>query len=404
MLGAGVSYVVLWLGARTLSTADNTVLLTFLSILFAVYGVLSGVATETTRSVATSIRDDRSNGPPVWVAGAAVALLTGAFVIVLSPWWQPHVLNLSSPVLVVVLAAGAVSYTVHSVVIGSLVGSGWWREAAVVLSADALCRLVLCLLVVLVVGASTTLLAAASAGGAAAWLLVLLAMPRVRDALRRRTDSAPGALARRMSASVLAQAASAILIVGFPALLSVTTSRSDFRDSAPLLLAISLTRAPVLVPLNAVQGLVVSHLVHAPAVGVRLVLRVVAVVAAVTTIGGALAWLVGPWLMATLFGADYRVDGAVLAGLTVGACAIAALTLSGAATQASSAHSWFLGGWVLAAVAAFVVLLVPGSIEQRSVTALVVGPAAGLLVHAVGFLRAVSRRGARPEEGVGHDG
>ncbi|WP_168800634.1 hypothetical protein, partial [Cellulomonas telluris] len=178
--------VVLWLGARTLSTADNTVLLTFLSILFAVYGVLSGVATETTRSVATSIRDDRSNGPPVWVAGAAVALVTGAFVIVLSPWWQPHVLNLSSPVLVVVLAAGAVSYTVHSVVIGSLVGSGWWREAAVVLSADALCRLVLCLLVVLVVGASTTLLAAASAGGAAAWLLVLLAMPRVRDALRRR--------------------------------------------------------------------------------------------------------------------------------------------------------------------------------------------------------------------------
>lgn len=404
LLGAVVSYVVLWLGTRTLSTADNTVLLTFFSILFAVYGVLSGVATETTRSVATSIRDDRTVGPPVWMAGAAVAVLTGALVLALSPWWQPQVLHRTSPVLVAVLAIGAIGYTFHSAVIGSLVGSGWWREAAVVLTADALCRFVLCLLVVLVVGASTTLLAAASAGGAGAWLLVLLVKPHVREALRRRTDSAPRVLARRMSASVLAQAASAILIVGFPALLSVTTGRADFRHSAPLLLAISLTRAPVLIPLNAVQGLVVSHLVHAPSVGLRLVLRAVAVVSAVTAVGGVLAWLVGPWLMATLFGDDYRVDGPVLAGLTVGACAIAALTLSGAATQASSAHTWFVGGWTLAAVVAFLVLLTPGSIEQRSVAALVAGPVAGLLVHALGFLRAMSRRGRQPQEEVAHDG
>ena len=76
LLGALVSYVVLWLGARTLSKPDNTVLLTFFSILFAVYGVLSGVATETTRSVATGIRDRRTVGPPVWVAGAAVAVVS----------------------------------------------------------------------------------------------------------------------------------------------------------------------------------------------------------------------------------------------------------------------------------------------------------------------------------------
>ena len=31
LLGAIVSYLVLWLGARTLTTADNTVLLTFFS-------------------------------------------------------------------------------------------------------------------------------------------------------------------------------------------------------------------------------------------------------------------------------------------------------------------------------------------------------------------------------------
>ena len=141
LLGALVSYVVLWLGARTLSKPDNTVLLTFFSILFAVYGVLSGVATETTRSVATGIRDRRTVGPPVWVAGAAVAVVAGALVLALSPWWQPEVLHRTSPVLVAVLVAAAIGYAFHSVVVGSLVGSGWWRESAVVLATDALCRL-----------------------------------------------------------------------------------------------------------------------------------------------------------------------------------------------------------------------------------------------------------------------
>lgn len=395
LLGAVVSYFVFWLGARSLSTADNTVLLTFLSLLFAVYGVLSGVATETTRAVATGIRDHTAAGPPVWKAGAVVAMVTGVGVVVLSPWWQDNVLHRTSPVLVVVLAVGAVSYAFHSVVIGSLVGSGWWRESAIVLAADAATRFVLCLVVMLALGASTTLLAAASAGGAAAWLLVLLVVPDARAALRRRADCPPASLARRMSASVFAQAASAILVVGFPALLALTTSTEAFRHSAPLLLAISLTRAPVLIPLNAVQGLVVSHLVHAPSVGMRLLLRVVAAFAAVTGLGAVLAQVIGPWLMQTLFGADYRIEGPVLAGLTIGACGIAALTLSGAATQASSAHGWFVGGWTVAAVTASVVLLLPGSLEQRSVTALVAGPLAGLLVHTTGFVRATSR-GTRP--------
>ena len=47
---AVVSYVVMWLAARVLSTADATVFLTFLSVLFFSYGLLSGLATEVTRS------------------------------------------------------------------------------------------------------------------------------------------------------------------------------------------------------------------------------------------------------------------------------------------------------------------------------------------------------------------
>src|SRR6476620_7959907 len=78
---AAVTYVVSILAARTLSQAENTVLLTFLAVLFAIYGVLSGVALETTRSVAAASRDDHAPGPVLWKVAAAVAACSAVVVL-----------------------------------------------------------------------------------------------------------------------------------------------------------------------------------------------------------------------------------------------------------------------------------------------------------------------------------
>jgi O-antigen/teichoic acid export membrane protein len=93
------------------------------------------------------------------------------------------------------------------------------------------------------------------------------------------------------------------------------------------------------------------------------------------------AGLLGPWLLRAAFGAQYRADGALLAWLTTAAVAIALLTLTGAAAVAAALHRAYSVGWVGATVASVLLLLLPLSLETRTVIALLCGPLVGIVVH-----------------------
>ncbi|WP_322919731.1 hypothetical protein [Nocardioides renjunii] len=381
---AAVTYVVMSIAAWALPQERATVLLTFLAVLFAVYGVLSGVALETTRSVAAAARDDHAAGPALWRVAAVVSACSTVTVLALVPFWRGRVLHGGDDVLVAALVVAVAGYGFHSVLAGAASGRAWWHQAAAVIAGEATVRLLATLAVVLV-SATVAGMGVASALGALAWLLLAASSGRVRDSLALHADSPARTLARRMSAALVAQGASAVLVVGFPILLAATTDPADYATAAPLLLAISLTRAPVLLPLNALQGVAVSHLVRAGSRLGRLLVRLLAMVAAVAVVGALAAWVVGPWLIQLLFGDDYAVDGAVLALLTLAAGGTAALTLTGACAQALSAHGWYVAGWVVALVACVVLLQVPGSLEARACLALGLAPLAGFAVHVVGL-------------------
>lgn len=381
---AAVTYLVMSVAAWALPQERATVLLTFLAVLFAVYGVLSGVALETTRSVAAAARDDRADGPALWRVAAVVSVVSGVVVLALSPFWRDRVLHGGDGVLVVALVVAVVGYGVHSVVAGATAGRAWWHQTALVITGEATLRMLATVAVVLV-SATVAGMGVASAVGAFAWLLLVARPGHVRDALRLHADAPAATLARRMVAALVAQGASAVLVVGFPILLAASTDPREYAAAAPLLLAISLTRAPVLLPLNALQGVAVSHLVRAGSGLARLLVRLLALVVGVAAAGAAAAWLVGPWLMRVLFGDAYAVDGTVLALLTLAAGGTAALTLTGACAQALAAHGWYVAGWVVALAACAALLQAPGSMEARACLSLGLAPLAGLVVHVVGL-------------------
>jgi O-antigen/teichoic acid export membrane protein len=391
---AGATYLVMSMTAWALPAERATVLLTFLAVLFAVYGVLSGVALETTRAIAAAARDDHAPGPPLWQVAAVVAACSAAVVLALAPFWRERVLHGGDSVLVLALVVAVAGYAVHCVVVGAASGRGWWSQAALVITGEATLRL---LATVAVVGtaASVASMGVASALGAFAWLVLVARPGLVRSTLVLRADAPGRVLARRMVAALVAQGSSALLVVGFPILLASTTSREDYAAAAPLLLAISLTRAPVLLPLNALQGVAVSHLVRAASGLGRLLVRLLALVAAVAGVGAIAAWLVGPWLLTLLFGDAYAVDGTVLALLTLAAGGTAALTLTGACAQALAAHGWYVAGWLVALATCVALLQVPGSLELRACLSLGLSPLAGLVVHAVA-LTAVRRAAPDP--------
>ena len=194
---------------------------------------------------------------------------------------------------------------------------------------------------------------------------------------------------RGASHSIAASGASAILVMGFPVLLKATSGQLGATGGV-VILAVTLTRAPLLVPMTAMQGNLIAYFVDYPGTRLRALRKPAAVVLAVGTLGVPAAGLVGPWLLRVAFGPEYQTSGTLLAWLTAGAVSIAILTLTGSATVAAALHRAYSLGWVAATVAAALLLTLPFNLETRTVVALLCGPLVGIAVHAAALARADS--------------
>jgi O-antigen/teichoic acid export membrane protein len=168
--------------------------------------------------------------------------------------------------------------------------------------------------------------------------------------------------------------------MGFPVLLKATSGDLGATGGV-VILAVTLTRAPLLVPLTAMQGNLIAHFVDQRTERLRALIGPAVVVTGVGLLGVVLAAVFGPWLLREAFGAEYRADGELLAWLTAAAVAIALLTLTGAAAVAAALHRAYSLGWVSATVASALLLLLPLGLETRTVIALLCGPVVGIAVH-----------------------
>jgi O-antigen/teichoic acid export membrane protein len=149
-----------------------------------------------------------------------------------------------------------------------------------------------------------------------------------------------------------------------------------------------LTRAPLLVPLMAMQGNLIAHFVDERTDRLRALIAPAVIIAGIGAIGVVAAGIVGPWLLRVGFGAQYNASGELLAWLTAAAVAIAMLTLTGAAAVAAALHSAYSLGWVGATAASGLLLLLPLPLETRTVVGLLCGPVVGIGVHLLALARA----------------
>src|SRR5699024_3544315 len=97
-----------------------------------------------------------------------------------------------------------------------------------------------------------------------------------------------------------------------------------------LLFAVTVTRAPLLVPLNFSQSAIIVYFVERRATLLRALSLPLAAIAGVGAVGAALAWWIGPPLI-RLVGEGFDMSGGALAALVAGAVATALLLLTGSA-------------------------------------------------------------------------
>lgn len=396
-ISALCGYAVLYLAARDLEPAGFSIFSVFWGAFGLVTGAANGLLQEATREVRSARHRDLSGSPsthPMRIAGL-VGIVAAMVIALSSPLWSSHVFAESRALSVVLLSVGLAGFCLHATLLGMLAGVNRWTEYGALMVTDAGIRVA--------VAAATFVLGWGLAGflwatvaGAVAWLIMLIAAPAARLAGGLLTAGSPATFLRGAAHSIAAAGASAILVMGFPVLLKATSGDLGAAGGV-VILAVTLTRAPLLVPLTAMQGNLIAHFVDQRDKRLRALLAPAAAVAALGAVGVAAAGLLGPWLLRVGFGDEYRAGGPLLAWLTAAAVAIAMLTLTGAATVAAALHRAYALGWIIATVAAVALLLLPVGLETRTVIALLCGPLVGIAVHLGALARAtLERNGAAP--------
>lgn len=386
LISAIAGVLILLVTSRTLSIEANADFLAFWAALFFVQGTLGGIQAESTRATHAVVLGAPAHGGrfsrPL-LSGGITGLAAGALILALWPLGS-HLFPANTALVMGALAVFAVLYSGHAALAGSLQGTNRWGTFANLVTFESLLRfaaiLAASLLAVPLIGVELACLASL-----AAWLSLTALSPSARAAAKARSDVGLGRTLRQTGYALLSAASSATLVVGFPILVKITATPTEYALSAPLLLAVSMTRAPIMIPLQAFQG-VAMNLIMQGGGRISAYVKPVGAILALGLLGAGLAALVGPALMG-IFGPEYRISAWTLAALTFAASLVALITLTGTAAIALGHHRVYSIGWLLGTVVSVLLLLLPLPLDTRCVLSLTVGPLVGIIFHVGALLR-----------------
>ncbi|WP_394551221.1 hypothetical protein ACDF64_10970 [Agromyces sp. MMS24-JH15] len=391
VVGGIAGYLVLWLTARAVGAAEYAVFGVFWSALFLVVGVLFGIQQEATRVTAAADAAPVATSPrsSLWVFGGVAGILVVAVMLASATLWAPASFGAEDADLAVPAAVGSGLSAIVAVASGILAGRRKWLVMGLIIAADGLLRLV-AVAVVLALGGGTSALAWAVAAPYVVVVLAFLVIGGRRFLAAGRTMLGYRRLTANAARTVLAASATAVLINGFPLVLAVVEAGMDQALLGSLIFAITLTRAPLLVPLMALQSYLVTAFAMSPERRWRILRTWLGVVAGGAVAFALVAWILGSWALEFFVGTEFALSGALLAALILASGCIGALCVTGPAVLAQNMHTAYAAGWLVASAATVALLFLPIELTAAVPIALAVGPIVGIGIH-LGLLRWATR-------------
>lgn len=398
ILGASVvsgltGYFVTALVAGRLGPGGYASFAVFWSTLYVVVGAFGGVQQEVTRATSEKQPSALSERPArILVFGVVLAGAIVASISLTGPLWGGFVFTGMATSLTLPLAVGAASYVFVACLAGVLYGEKLWYPLAALIVIDGGLRLIG---VLVALSITRDPVAIAWAVALPFPVAVLSIAPAVASRIRKaRVDVGYRALSWNVLRTVVAATATASLISGFPFLLRVTSPGIPGAVIGPIILALTLTRAPIVIPLLSLQSYLIVDFGGRGHRVARRALTIEGLVLAASVVLASVAALIGPWILTGVFGRNFIVGPLPVFGLVASSGLVAAMCVSGPAALAVSRHGIYVGGWTLAMIVTIGVLLLPALIDTRVILALTLGPAAGLLLHQLA-LRGVDARVTR---------
>lgn len=383
-------FVVVIVASWALPEATNADFQAYWGLFFALTGLIDGLTQETTRatSAVQSGAPPRSGSPRrLTVLLAAIA---GVTIMATGVVWIGFLLNDAHLPAITLFAIGLSSYVFQALLSGVLSGLKLWSHYAWLVAIDSGVRM-LAAAVAWWLGWGLGAFLFITVMGSATWLLILALSSEARAALSAPVDVNHRSYVRGVLSAMAATGASAALITGFPPLVRISHGTGDLSahgiSVAAIVMAVVLTRAPILVPVQRFQSALVVYFVERrDSLVAALALPILAVLG-VGTVGAGLAWLIGPWILGVFLQPSYVLPGPVLAVLTFASACTGSLMVTGCAALSQQRHTIYVCGWAVATLSAFAVLLLPLSLVAGVCSALIIGPIAGITVHIAGLFR-----------------
>lgn len=359
----------------------------FWAAVFLAVGSMSGVQQEVTRATRSGTPGG-AEGYRLLIAVLVIGVTAVVLVAASGLLWADAVFADDSVVSLSFLSVAVIFSGAVAGVAGVLYGLHDWRRVALVICLDPALRFLL-------VGTSLV-------SGHAEWLpaaivapipltfasALLLVVPRLRRGIRIDVPTTYR-LIGNMCRAIVGAAATAVLVSALPLFIGAAARDISATQTGALLFNLTLTRAPIVIPALAFQSLLVVFFRDRLSRVARSTFLIAAGAILTASILATVCGFLGPTVIGSIFGDGYQLDGLPLAFLVASSGLTAVLSVTGAATIALRRHTAYLGGWVLAALAAVALLFMsPGDTIARSVIALSCGPALGLLVHVTAIWRA----------------
>ncbi|WP_018297896.1 hypothetical protein [Corynebacterium lubricantis] len=389
VFAALAGFIVMWVAQWPLDAETQLrYFQAYWGLFFAATGLIDGITQETTRAVAGAKSTGRDRGANPWKAGGILAVVMAGIALAIGVLVMGRVVPTSPELGTALLVFGLVSYVFQAVLSGVLSGAGLWNQYAGLVALDSGVRLVL-VLIAWAAGWGLPAFLVITVIGALSWVVILACSRVARSSISVALDVNRDAFLRRVLTAMLASGATATLITGYPTFLNAAFPNEDPSTTvtiAGIINAVTLTRAPILVPLQRFQSALVVKFVEARDQVFTTLAKPVGLVLGVGAIGFVAAWAIGPWILRLLYREALFVPGLILGTLTFASALTGTLMITGTAVLALEKHGWYVSGWIVASVVAYSILfLAPLGLVEAVCFSLIVGPLAGGVVHAIGL-------------------
>ncbi|MER6664108.1 hypothetical protein ABT256_06140 [Amycolatopsis japonica] len=404
LIAIALGYVLTVVWGRTLSTADNAVLLSFWGMLMGLGAALSPLEQEISRQSAHAALEGRKAGRPAVIAFVtSLVAVAVAALFTLIPAVTDKVYGGQFALAVIVLAGG-LSFAFQFAARGLLIGQDHVRPYSWLILVEAAVRILV--VAALVVAGLTQLywFAIAAATGSFAWLLFARGAAKLVDP-KLEADVPAKPIVTNMLMLLAGAGLTASVITGYPALVSLLAPGGDKDALGVLFLALFVARTPLTL-MAPVQALAVPTVVRLSSTeeGKHRLRKLLALgsagALALAALGALIGWLIGPWVVRLVYGAKNNPEAWWMAGLVWSSVLLAAMQLLAAVLVAQAKATKVLITWAAVVVAtALVLLFFPGDTVVRAVVGLAAGPTVGLLVVMAFVVRGTPGPGnARPSE------